>query len=53
MMGQRVVDMPSNVSTELSREWTGAPVGGSGCTQLRPGAWDSGAVPKDNAAMTS
>lgn len=37
-MGQRVVDIPSNVSTELRREWTGDPVGGNGCTELRPGA---------------
>lgn len=53
MMGQRVVDMPSNVSMELSRDCTGAPVGGSGCTELRPGACDNGAVPKESAAMTS
>lgn len=52
-MGQRVVDIPRSVSTELRREGMGAPVGGRGCTLLRPGAEERGAVPNERAAITS
>lgn len=54
IIGQRDVDIPNNVSTSLSDDFaTGAPVGGKGCKQPFPGACDNGAVPKDNAAITS
>lgn len=53
MIGHSVVAMPNNVSTLLRDENSGAPMGGKGMRQPAAGAVDKGAVPKDNAAMTS
>lgn len=52
-MGQRVVDMPRRVSTELKGDVDGESGGGKGTRQPVAGAVERGAVPNERAAMTS
>lgn len=53
MMGQSVVDIPKSVSTLFRGETGGAPSGERGWRHSGAGVVERGAVPLDNAVMTS
>lgn len=52
-MGHRVVEKPSNVSTDPRGDELGESTGGKGIRQPVGGAVERGAVPNESAAITS